>query len=198
MHTTAGATATAAARVLVEGKDEILSQDLAGRLRVLASADQTAVGRGIIASASFTPAAAAYSAGDIQSVAQAFAFTFADGTAIPAGSLIRILTSVLKIDVTSVPSGMTSFNLQLYSATPPSAQADNDAWTLASADLSVYSGALGLGAPVDLGASLYVRQQYLDTDIKLTTASLFGQLVTVGAYTAAATAIQVSLRGIIL
>lgn len=51
------------------------------------------VGSGITASASFTPAAAAYGALDILSVAQQFSFTFANGVAVPSGSLVRILTT---------------------------------------------------------------------------------------------------------
>lgn len=153
---------------------------------------------GIVASASFTPAASAYSAGDIQSVAQAFAFTFADGSAVPAGSLIRILTSVIKIDVTSVPSGQTSYTLHLYNVTPPSAQADNDAWTLASGDLASYMGSINLGTPADLGAALYVKAQYVDFDIRLGSGVPYGVLVTAGAHTAAAVARQVRLHGVVL
>lgn len=153
---------------------------------------------GIYASASFTPAASAYGAGDIQDVAKELAFTFYDGSPIPSGSLIRILTAIMKIDVTSVPSGQTSYTLQTYGVTPPSAQADNDAWTLASGDLTAYKGAISLGTPVDLGSACYVKSQYIDFDIRLTGTSLFGELVTAGAHTAAAVARQVSLYGIIL
>lgn len=155
---------------------------------------------GVVASANFTPAAAAYGAGDIHSVAQQLNFVDRNGLAVPVGSIIRILTSVVKIDVTAVPSGMTSFTLQLYGVTPPSAPADNDPWTLASADLPSYCGAIDLGAPVDLGAALYVKKQYIDFDVKLDAdkSSLFGQLVTVGAYTATAVARQVLLRGVVL
>jgi hypothetical protein len=153
---------------------------------------------GITASASFTPAAAAYSAGDIIDVAKELAFTFANGAAIPAGSLIRILSSVIKIDVTAVPSGQTSYTGRLYSATPPSAQADNDAWTLASGDLTVYRGPISLGTPVDEGGALYIKSQYIDTDIKLTTSSAWMQLVTNGGFTATAVARQIILYGVML
>lgn len=153
---------------------------------------------GVSASASFTPAAAAYGAGDLMSVAQALAFTFADGSAIPTASLVRILTTTLKIDVTSVPSGQTSYTLHLYSVTPPSAQADNGAWTLASGDLASYMGSINLGTPVDLGAALYVKAQYVDFDLRLAGTSVYGVLVTAGAHTAAAVARQVRLHGVVL
>ncbi len=153
---------------------------------------------GVSASASFIPAAGGYGAGDLMSVAQALAFTFADGSAIPAASFLRILTASTKIDVTSVPSGQTSYTLHCYSVTPPSAQADNDAWTLASGDLASYLGSIALGTPVDLGAALYVRAQDINFDIRLAGTSIYGVLVTAGAHTAAAVARQVRLHGVVL
>ena len=166
---------------------------------VVVQDNATAAG-GVTCAASFTPAAAAYGAGDVMSVAQSMAWTtMASGMAIPPSSLIRILTAVVKIDITAVPSGQTSYTLALYSVTPPSAQADNDAWTLASADLSSYLGSISIGTPVDLGASLYVKQQFIDFDIGLaSTSGMFGELVTVGAHTATAVARSVRLFGVVL
>lgn len=169
----------------------------------MASTDSKAgrVAGGITASADFTPAAAAYGAADIMDVAKEFAWTFADnGLAIPNGSLIRILSSVVKIDITSVPGTQTSYTLRKYSRTPPSAQADNAAWSLASTDLTYYRGPVLLGTPLDEGACLYIKSQYIDTDIKLEDASSssWGQLVTEGAHTAAAVARNVILYGVLL
>ncbi|MGE3871177.1 MAG: hypothetical protein AB7F51_16910, partial [Pseudorhodoplanes sp.] len=117
---------------------------------------------GITASASFTPAAAAYGANDIMDVAKEFAFTFADGRAIPAGSLIRILAAVMMIDVAALQANEAAYALQCYSVTPPSAQADNAAWSLASADLPSYRGLISLGTPIDLGAALHVKTANID------------------------------------
>lgn len=153
---------------------------------------------GIVATASFTPAAAAYGAGDLVSVAQEFAFTYADGSRIPGGSIIRITSAVTKIDQTAVISGETSYTLQLYNVTPPSAQADNAAWTLASGDLSAYRGSISLGTPVDLGAACFVKTGALSEDTRLIGTSLYGQLITVGAFTATAVARQITLYGIVL
>lgn len=151
------------------------------------------------ATANFTPAAAAYGAGDLMDVAKEFVFTDRGGNALPSGALIRILTAVVKIDVTAVPAGQTSYTLQCYSATPGGTpQADNDLWALASGDLASYLGSIALGTPVDLGAALYVKSQYIDFDMRLTGTSIFGQLITVGAHTAAATARQVRLHGVVL
>lgn len=150
------------------------------------------------ASASFTPAAAAYGAADLMSVAQKFAFADANGDALPIGSLIRIVSASTKIDVTSVPSGQTSYTLHCYNVTPPSAQADNAAWSLASGDLASYLGSIALGTPVDLGDALYVRSSYTDFDMRLISSSIYGVLVTVGAHTAAAVARQIRLHGVVL
>lgn len=155
---------------------------------------------GVTASATFTPAAAAYGAADLMDVAKEMSFTYANGVAVPASSLIRILSAVTKIDITSVPSGQTSYTLQMYSVTPPSAQADNAAWTLASGDLSAYRGSLALGAPADLGGALYVKSSGLNADINLGPAltSIYAQLITDGAHTATAVARTVILYGIVL
>lgn len=153
---------------------------------------------GFTASASFTPTAAAYGAGDIMDVVKEFAFIDANELEIPSGSLIRITATTTKIDVTSIPADQTSYTLYLYSVTPPSAQADNAAWTLASADLPSYLGSIDLGSPADLGAALYIRTGALTVDLKLAGTSVFGRLVTVGAHTAAAVARQIQLHAVVL
>jgi hypothetical protein len=155
-------------------------------------------GAGVVAPASFLPSAAAYSAGDIIAAAQELVFTFPDGDTVPPGSIVRVLSASLKIDQTGIISGETSYTLHLYSVTPPSAQADNDAWTLASADLASYRGSIGLGTPVDLGAACFVKTGALTEDLRLAGNSLFGRLVTVGGFTATAVARQVVLQGIVL
>lgn len=153
---------------------------------------------GISATASFTPAAAAYSAGDIIDVAQELVFTYADGTPIASASLIRILSTVMKIGVDAVPSGQTSYTARLYAVTPPSAHADNAAWTLDSGDLAAYRGSIALGTPVDDGGALYVKSGAINTDIRLTGASLFMELQTVGGFTATAVDREVTLHGIVI
>lgn len=153
---------------------------------------------GFYGTASFTPAAAAYLANDVMGASAEFAFTFGDGTAIPAGSLVRILTAITRIDVTGLTGTEGAYALQGYSVTQPSAQADNDAWALASGDLTTYRGAIPLGTPVDLGAALYVKSSGIDQDVRLITSSLWGRLITVAGFTATAVARQVTLYGIVL
>jgi hypothetical protein len=153
--------------------------------------------RGFTASASFTPTATPYAANDQIDVAKQFSFTFASGAAIPAGSLIHIRTAILRIDVAALQASEAAYELQMYGVTPPSALADNAAWTLSSADLPSYLGALALGTPIDVGAALYVRSA-LDVVVRLTASSLFGALRTTPAFTPTAVARQVQLLGVIL
>jgi hypothetical protein len=156
---------------------------------------------GVVASASWTPVAEAYSAADTISTAQALSWTFShSGTAVRAGSMIRILASELRIDATAVISGETNYTLHLYSRTPPSALANNTAWSLSSADLPYYLGSLTLGIVVDLGASVFVKSggHNLDFALETNVTSIYGSLVTVGAATMAAVARQVTLRGVAL
>lgn len=174
------------------------SKEAQGVVIVGGSPGSGVAGSGITATASFTPTATAYSALDIMDVAKEFAFTYADGTAIPAGSLIRILTVIMKIDATALQTSEAAYALQCYNVTPPSAQADNAAWTLASADLTAHRGSISLGTPVDLGAALYIKTPLVDIDIKLTTSSLWGELQTVAGFTPTAVARQVLLYGIVL
>lgn len=158
-------------------------------------------GSGIVATASFMPAAAAYLANDIMGTTpvQQFTFTYAGATiTVPPDSLIRILTAIVRIDQAALQASEGAYQLQGYNVTPPSAQADNDAWSLASADLASYRGAIALGTPVDLGGACYIKTPNIDLDIRLTTGVLFAELQTFAGFTATAVARQVTLYGIIL
>lgn len=89
--------------------------------------------------------------------------------------------------------------LQAYSAAPPSAQADNDLWTVAAGDLAAYTmKALALGTPVDLGAAIGIRTDYTDTRIKLATSSLWAPLVTTPGFTATAVARELVIHAVVL
>lgn len=102
----------------------------------------------------------------------------------PASGQIIITDVDLRIDVTSVPTGMTSFRLHLYSVTPPSAYVDGTVWDLPASDRASYLGYVDLGTPVDVGVTLYVQQTGLLKKLKMgATTSLFAYLVTNGGYT---------------
>lgn len=123
-----------------------------------------------------------YTANDVLG-ATAAALTFPNMG--PAGADIMITSVELEADVASVPSGMTSFRLYLYSITPPSALADNAAWDLPAGDRASFLGYLDLGTPVDLGSTLYVRTNGVNAHFKLAGTALFGYLVTAGGFTPA-------------
>ena len=101
----------------------------------------------------------------------------------PSGARIMITSTQLEIDATAVISGETSYRLHLYNITPPSASGDNAAWDLPSGDRASYLGFIELGTPVDLGSTLYVEQNIVNKQTSLSTQSLWGYLVTIGAYT---------------
>lgn len=148
----------------------------------------TGAGSGVYASADFTPIAGPYSANDTMGTAQEFVFRFADGTLVPPSSIIRLTTSILKIDQIALQTGEGAYVLQTYSVTPPSALADNAAWTLSSADLPSWRvEPVSLGTPVDYGSACAVKQKNLDTEIRLGAgSSLFAYLQTIGGITAPA------------
>ena len=101
----------------------------------------------------------------------------------PSGARIMITSTQLEIDASAVISGETSYRLHLYNITPPSASGDNAAWDLPSGDRASYLGFIELGTPVDLGSTLYVEQNIVNKQTSLSTQSLWGYLVTIGAYT---------------
>lgn len=105
---------------------------------------------------------------------------------------IIITDADLEIDVTSVPSGMTSFRLYLYNATPPSALADNAAFDLPAGDRANFLGYIDLGTPADIGSTLYVQNSAVNRKLKMgATTSLFAYLVTNGAFTPTSAAVKV-------
>ena len=131
----------------------------------------------------------AYAAGDVVgATAAAIEFKYAG----PDDGHIIITDADFEIDVTAVPSGMTSFRLYLYSATPPSALADNAAFDLPSGDRASFLGHVDLGTPVDIGSTLWVQTSQINRHVKLAagTTSLFGYLVTAAAFTPSSAAVK--------
>jgi hypothetical protein len=145
---------------------------------------------GYTSTATFTPAAAAYLAGDIMQGARELTNIGPAG-----GGEVLIVNTRLRIDHTAVISGETSYTLHLYSVTPPSALADNAVWDLPSDDRASYMGSIALGTPVDLGSTLYVEQTGLAKQVTVPVGgSLFGYLVTNGGFTATAAARTVLIK----
>jgi hypothetical protein len=141
---------------------------------------------------------AAYNAGDVVGDTSGSAIiTFA--TIGPTAGHVWITGVDLRVDLSAVPSGMTSFRLHLYSASP-TAIADNAAWDLVSGDRAAYLGYVDVGSPADLVSTLFVQTDNINKKVKLASASttLYGLLVTNGAYTptsAATLAIRLHTEG---
>lgn len=159
----------------------------------LLNKDGTVASLGSPYSASFSIARTAdttpYNGGDVIGVNNAgsagvAAFELA-GIGPAGGGVVLITTTRFRIDVASVPFGMSSFKLALFAVTPPSALLDNVAFTLPSGDRASFRGFVPLGAPVDEGDSLYVES--LGPVNKQVTVpaggSLFAYLITSGGYT---------------
>jgi hypothetical protein len=102
-----------------------------------------------------------------------------------------ITDAALEIDVAAIPSGMSAFNLYLYNVTVPSAPADNAVFDIPSGDRAAFLGKISLGAPVDEGSTLYIERNGINKVVTAASTSLFGLLVTVGAYTPTAQAVKV-------
>jgi len=149
-----------------------------------------------------------YTAGDV--VGQADTGTPANaGTAIleftsigPSGGHILITGADLEIDVTAVPSGMTSFTLWLYDSSP-TAILDNAAWDFPAGDRGKLLGKIELGTPVDVGSTLFVQTDRTSHQgqwkLAAGSTSLFGELVTNGGYTPSSGAVKsIRLRSVAL
>ena len=152
---------------------------------------------GFSANANFTPTAVEYGAGDIVDLTKELIFTDYAGASPPAGALIEITTAIVKIPVAIIPAGQLNYLLYLYSAAPPSAQPDNDLWTLSRPDLDVFMGSIDLGTPVDLGQAQYVRTNALGFQTRLTGSSMFARLVTAGRFTPTAMPRTVRLHALV-
>ena len=125
-----------------------------------------------------------YIAGDVQGLSVASTAAMILPTNVDhLGGLLSIMDVELMIQLAAIPVGMTSFALELYSATPPSALADNAPWTLTSNDWPYYLGYIEIGTPVVRGGCLYVQNIALNKTVLLTSSNLYYYLKTNGGYT---------------
>ena len=129
----------------------------------------------------------AYTAGDvIGNSTSAGGAVLALGTFGNSSGFAFITGVTLRIDLTAIPSGMTSFRAHLYKSSPGSALADNDAWDLPSGDRSAYLGYIDIGTPADVGSTLFVQYDEVNKLIELNGSApttVYGYLVTNGGYT---------------
>lgn len=145
---------------------------------------------GYVSSATFTPAAAAYSAVDVMDAAKEFV-----KLGPTRGAEVKVETVEFEVDTTGLQASEATYRLYLYSVTPPSAIADNGAWDLPSGDRASFRGYIDLLTPVDLGSTLYVKTISDGTHLSIPAGgSLFGYLVTIAGFTATAVARKVTLH----
>lgn len=125
----------------------------------------------------------AYAAGDVIGGGTTSILTFSNVLPTKGAGFI-IMCAWMKIVVSAVPSGMSSFRLHLYNASPTNI-ADNAAFNLPSADLAKYLGYITFNTPTDLGDSLFTQSENINFKRKLASTSntLYGILQTVWGYT---------------
>lgn len=156
-------------------------------------------GYGATISLTRTADANAYLAGDIIGVAtgSTAALTF-DNVGMMSAEMM-IASATLLISDTALISGEANYTLHLYNVTPPSALGDNAPWDLPAGDRASYLGFISLGTPVDKGSSLFIQQDIINHQLRLLKGSIFGYLVTDGAYTpSSARVYRIGLRTISL
>ena len=127
--------------------------------------------------------ATAYTAGDVVGDTGGSAIlTFSNMG--PNSGYVLIQSAALIFSDSAVPSGMSSFRVHLYSASP-TAIADNAAYDLVSADRSAYMGYFDFPTPVDFGSTLYTQTDYIGRMVKMATGSttIYAEIETKGAYT---------------
>ena len=104
--------------------------------------------------------------------------------AVNAGGKFVITDAFLRVDVASVPSGMSNFRLHLFNQSP-SVIPDNSAFDVINADKDKYLGWIEFDTPEDLGSRLWSQKSSINFCRKLNTGSttLHGVLQTIGSYT---------------
>lgn len=175
--------ATSGAKVITDANGSV-QQYLRGLVSQWISSTLTLASRGYSAAVTLTRTADtnAYAANDALGAATGSTAALTFASMGPSGAEITLTGAALEIDAAAVITGETSYRLYLYSVTPPSALGDNTAWDLPSGDRASFLGYVDLGTPVDLGSTLYVQAD-INRQVKLSGTSLFGYLVTNGAYT---------------
>jgi hypothetical protein len=114
-----------------------------------------------------------------------------------------ILTSIdIIFNISAVPTGMSAFTLYLYSVTPPSVITDNGAFSLPLGDrasiLTPTGISLGSVVLATGGGSVVLEIDNLNLQYQPVSTSLFGYLVTSGAFTPAANNETATIRARVL
>lgn len=173
---------------------DIASSGLNGRLQRIAQRLTSLISPGLSVAVSVTRTADtnAYAANDVLGSATGSTAGIDFNLAAISGSSILITSVAFERDVAALISGETSYNLYLYNVTPPSALGDNAAFDLPTGDRTSFLGVINLGTPVVMPSAhtLYVEQNGINKQVKLSGTHIFGYLVTVGAYTPTSAAVH--------
>lgn len=116
-----------------------------------------------------------------------------------SGGFVFIESIDIIFNITAVPSGMSSFTNYLFSATPPSVITDNLAFSVSSNDRATILNPKGIVLSASLaqgGGSVVAEARNLNQLYKLAngSTSLWGYLVTNGAFTPAANSESFTIR----
>jgi hypothetical protein len=130
----------------------------------------------------------AYDAFDVVDSASTGVIEFPN-ISVTGGGAIVILYASLMVNVDAIPAGMGSFKLHLYSSAP-TAIADNDPYNLPSDDRTKYLGAITLGTPADLGATLFIEDDNVRKFVVTSGSSLFAIAQTVAGFTPSSGAVK--------
>lgn len=137
-----------------------------------------------VVSATYTrPADAnAYVANDVISNSTSSPSNLTFATSLTAGSSCVITSARIRIDITSVPSGMAGFRLALFGAAPTAIN-DNAAFDLINADKDKFLDYIDIDTPENLGSRLWGTTKNINSHIQLVDSNIYAQLITKGAYT---------------
>lgn len=117
-----------------------------------------------------------------------------------SGGYVFISSIDIIFNITALPSGMGAFAVYLYSSTPPSAITDNLPFSLSSGDRASIMTLNGFSLSASLarggGGSVVAETLNINQLFKLATGStsLWGYLVTLGAFTPAANSETATIR----
>lgn len=168
------------------------SSGLNGRLQRIAQRLTSLISPGLSVTVSVTRTADTnvYAANDVEGPATGSTAALDFNLGAISGSNVMIVGTAFERDASAIISGETSYRLHLYNVTPPSALGDNAAFDIPSGDRASYLGYIELGIPIDMGSTLYVEQNGLNKQVKLSGTHIFGYLVTIGGYTPTSAAVH--------
>ena len=112
---------------------------------------------------------------------------------------LYLIAVALRIDVSSLPSGLSTFKLHLYNDVTAVQLTDNAPQTFLTADKDKYLMTINLDAPTDKGDFLFSRTSGIFDQITLKKGSskIYARLETDGAFTPTALAVKtLSLIGV--